>query len=132
MKPRKLFLFTILALFFSLPIFSKNIVDDNPQSSPNPIPITIVKDTSTQHRSNNVAAVSAFYQSGYVILCFMDGCDGGTVTITNSSNNKRIDHIINPQERIIMIDISEIISVGEFDICILTDSGEVYWGSFVL
>lgn len=118
-------------MVFGHPALSMNSRDNDEQTNTYTVPITIIKGTSTLHRSNIRVPISAYYQSGYVVIDFYEMNEAAIVTISNSTNNT-LECLVNPSDELVLIDINEILSDGTFNIYILTESSEVYCGIFVL
>lgn len=131
MKEKTIIGLVITCLLYSLPVLSMDLRDDRPQKNAPQIPITIGKETPNRHRSNNPIVIEAYYQSGYVVIDFCDVQEAAIVTLSNDANDT-IEYFVNPLDDIVLIDINNILSDGTFDIQVLTESGEVYWGRFVL
>lgn len=131
MKEKTIIGLVITCLLYSLPVLSMDLRDDRPQKNAPQIPITIGKETTNRHRSNNPIVIEAYYQSGYVVIDFCDVQEAAIVTLSNDANDT-IEYFVNPLDDIVLIDINNILSDGTFYIQVLTESGEVYWGRFVL
>lgn len=131
MRIKSIISLLIACIVFGHPALSMNSRDNDEQTNTYTVPITIIKGTSTLHRGNNMAPISAYYQSGYVVIDFYEMNEAAIVTISNSTNDI-LECFVNPSDGLVLIDINEILSVGTFDIYILTESAEVYCGIFVL
>lgn len=132
MRIKSIISLLIACMVFGHPTLSMNSRDNDEQTNTYTVPITIIKGTSTLHRGNNMAPISAYYQSGYVVFDFYETYECTLITILNTSTNDSIEYLINTIEDTVCLNISEIISNGMFEILISNELGEVYCGSFIL
>lgn len=121
----------ITYLLFTSPVFSMNLRDTKPQQDVLQVPITIIKETSNRYRSNCPIVIEAYYQSGYVVFDFFEMQENAIVTISNSTNDV-VEYLVNASDGVVLLDVSEILSNGTFNIYVLTESNEVYRGTFLL
>ena len=75
--------------------------------------------------------IEAYYQSGYVVFDFFEMQENAIVTISNSTNDV-VEYLVNASDGVVLLDVSEILSNGTFNIYVLTESNEVYRGTFLL
>lgn len=134
MRIKSIISLLIACMVFGHPALSMNSRDNDEQTKTYTVPITIIKRTSILHRGNNIAPISAYYQSGYVVLDFFETCECAIITILNASTNACVDYIVDICDNSVFVDMSDICLnyTGEFEINILTESGEIYWGEFTL
>lgn len=134
MRIKSIISLLIACIVFGHPALSMNSRDNDEQTNTYTVPITIIKGTSTLHRGNNMAPISAYYQSGYVVLNFFETCECAIITILNANTNACVDYIVDICDNSVFVDMSYICLnyTGEFEINILTESGEIYWGEFTL
>ena len=134
MRTKSIISLLIICMVCGHPALSMNSKENDEQTKTYTVPITIIKRTSTLHRGNNVAPISAYYQSGYVVLNFYDTYGTVIITVLNTSTNDYVDYVNNIIEDTVFIRISDIWlnGTGEFEVSILTESGETYWGEFAL
>lgn len=132
MRIKSIISLLIACMVFGHPALSMNSRDNDEQTNTYTVPITIIKGTSTLHRSNNCVPISAYYQSGYVVIDFYEMHEGALITISNTNTNDRIDYFVNPLDSSTYINISRILCDGLFEILIITESGETYCGIFAL
>lgn len=71
MRIKSIISLLIACMVFGHPALSMNSMDNDEQTKTYTVPITIIKRTSILHRGNNIAPISAYYQSGYVVLDFL-------------------------------------------------------------
>ncbi len=121
----------ITYLLFTSPILSMNLRDTKPQQDALQVPITIIKETPNRYRSNCPIVIEAYYQSGYVVFDFFEMQENAIVTISNSTNDV-VEYLVNASDGVVLLDVSEILSNGTFNIYVLTESNEVYRGTFLL
>lgn len=121
----------ITYLLFTSPVFSMNLRDTKPQQDVLQVPITIIKETPNRYRSNCPIVIEAYYQSGYVVFDFFEMQENAIVTISNSTNDV-VEYLVNASDSVVLLDVSEILSNGTFNIYVLTESNEVYRGTFLL
>lgn len=121
----------ITYLLFTSPVFSMNLRDTKPQQDVLQVPITIIKETPNRYRSNCPIVIEAYYQSGYVVFDFFEMQENAIVTISNSTNDV-VEYLVNASDGVVLLDVSEILSNGTFNIYVLTESNEVYRGTFLL
>ena len=132
MRIKSIISLLIACIVFGHPALSMNSRDNDEQTNTYTVPITIIKGTSTLHRGNNMAPISAYYQLGYVVFDFYEMHEGALITISNTNTNDRIDYFVNPLDSSTYINISGILCDGIFEIFIITESGETYCGIFAL
>lgn len=132
MRIKSIISLLIACMVFGHPALSMNSRDNDEQTNTYTVPITIIKGTSTLHRSNNCVPISAYYQSGYVVIDFYEMHEGALITISNTNTNESLDYLVNSSDSSISINISGIISGDIFEILIITESGETYCGIFAL
>ena len=133
MKRISIICLLITCLIFSHPALSMNSRDNDEQTNTYSDPISIIIiGTPTLHRGNNIAPISAYYQSGCIVLGFYEMYECALVTILNTSTNDSVEYVINKIEGTVCLNISEIVSNGMIEILISNELGEVYCGSFIL
>jgi len=121
----------ITYLLFTSPVLSMNLRDTKPQQDVLQVPITIIKETPNRYRSNCPIVIEAYYQSGYIVFDFFEMRENAIVTISNSTNDV-LEYFVNASDGVVLLDVSEILSNGTFNIYVITESNEVYSGTFLL
>ena len=121
----------ITYLLFTSPVLSMNLRDTKPQQDVLQVPITIIKETPNRYRSNCPIVIEAYYQSGYIVFDFFEMRENAIVTISNSTNDV-LEYFVNASDGVVLLDVSEILSNGTFNIYVITESNEAYSGTFLL
>ena len=98
MRIKSIISLLIACMVFGHPALSMNSRDNDEQTNTYTVPITIIKGTSTLHRSNIRVPISAYYQSGYVVIDFYEMNEAAIVTISNSTNNT-LECLVNPSDK---------------------------------
>ncbi len=122
----------ITYLLFTSPVLSMNLRDTKPQQDVLQVPITIIKETPNRYRSNCPIVIEAYYQSGYVSVVFYEINESVLITISNISTGDSVYSMGNALDNYVSVNINEILSNGDFEVLIMTESGEMYRGNFTL
>ena len=124
-------MFITLALFASLtPIFGA-IVNDNEQPSKEYWPIDVKKEPTNFHRSLE-APIFAYYAAGTINLDFVENLGVATVAVQNLTAGGQVVELVDTGMGNVVIDINNILTVGDYYMTITTMSGDVYYAEFTL
>ena len=75
----------------------------------------------------------AYYMNGLINVSFNSALDHSVIiSVRNLSNGTQIQELINTSMMMVTIDVSEIISSGDFIIEFLYDNGDTYIGYFAI
>lgn len=107
-----------------------NSNDNDSKKDTYTVPIVITGGTCPFQRSYTSPPIEAYYHSGYVSFVFYEINESVLITISNVSTGESVFFMRDASENYIFVNIYEILSNSEFEVLIMTESGETYSGIF--
>lgn len=126
-------LFLLAAIVIALVSSSITSYADSKDKKPSTThkPIVVVTDTPNLHRDLSYPVV-AYYSYESVNLTFEENFGQAVVTVHNLSMGASVTEYVETSQGDVIIDISNILTIGEYVMTIYTSSGNVYRADFYL
>ena len=130
MKHIKKLLLLASAVLMSISFCYANANTDD-ETPKNYKPIVVRRDPTNFHRSLETP-IYAYYANGTIVFDFVENLGAGTVAVQNLTVSGQVVELIDIGLGNVVVDISSILTVGNYYMTITTMSGDVYYAEFTL
>ena len=131
MKKVLLIFFAFLLSINAITCLANNVADNEEIKPSTYEPIVVRKEPTNFHRSLE-APIFAYYAAGTINLDFVENLGVATVAVQNLTAGGQVVELVDTGMGNVVIDINNILTVGDYYMTITTMSGDVYYAEFTL